>query len=385
MFVDASKSTTRLISLMALVMFLVTGMATVASAGIYSLTGNARAQIGDGLPLPITTVAPPNGKVPLSGVIFQTNGPDPKEIRIDANVNQWGPQPVNNFGLWNANNQVFHISTALTINGPVAPVVFKAGGGGHPSLDTATWCPGNPIGSPCTNPTNPGNTVQASIKYQKTSNKFGGVLQSNVGGTVQLWLNAGFAGTALPCDGVPPGTMTPAPTPTCRGALSAIVPAPTGVVGGAWGNAYSNGAVAAPPIYNVKVSVGGVVTSTGTFLGNLPAGNNVKSFGAPFTTGIVKVSAPLAKGPGPGTPSPEVFTISGSDNRVNGIGTISLVAGGVSNRLLSGDNANRNWLNYNVGATLAVPAVSNTGLVVLVLLFGLSTTWMVRRALASDH
>ncbi len=47
-------------------------------------------------------------------------------------------------------------------------------------------------------------------------------------------------------------------------------------------------------------------------------------------------------------PSPEVFFLTGSDNRVDGIGNISLVAGGVSERTLTGPTANRGWLNFRV-------------------------------------
>jgi hypothetical protein len=44
----------------------------------------------------------------------------------------------------------------------------------------------------------------------------------------------------------------------------------------------------------------------------------------------------------------EMFTRTGSDNRVSGIGNISLVAGAVSARTTSGPNANRGWMTLTV-------------------------------------
>jgi hypothetical protein len=44
----------------------------------------------------------------------------------------------------------------------------------------------------------------------------------------------------------------------------------------------------------------------------------------------------------------DTVTITGMDSRVNGVGTISLVSGALSDRLISGPNANRGWLRLTV-------------------------------------
>ena len=73
----------------------------------------------------------------------------------------------------------------------------------------------------------------------------------------------------------------------------------------------------------------------------------------PNATGMLSISAPLALG------AAEVFTLTGSDARVSGVGTISLVAGGLSNRAVSGPNANRGWLNLTIGSPLgALPSMN---------------------------
>jgi hypothetical protein len=60
--------------------------------------------------------------------------------------------------------------------------------------------------------------------------------------------------------------------------------------------------------------------------------------GFPFATGLVTISAG-------GAVPPEFFFAKGSDMRVAGVGNISLVAGALSDRNLSGPNANRAWIS----------------------------------------
>ena len=67
----------------------------------------------------------------------------------------------------------------------------------------------------------------------------------------------------------------------------------------------------------------------------------------------------------------EIFMLTGSDNRVQGIGNISLVAGSISARSLHGPNANRGWLNFQV-----VPEPTR----VLMLVAGLSLLALLNRA-----
>ena len=69
----------------------------------------------------------------------------------------------------------------------------------------------------------------------------------------------------------------------------------------------------------------------------------------------------------------EIFVLSGSDNRVSGVGSISLVAGQLSSRAVLGPNANRGWLNLVVRPPLgALPSISGPGIATLVGLMGLA-------------
>ena len=345
-----------------------------AAANRYSLTGNSRTQIGNGLPLPITFQPAPNGKIPFSGSILQTVGPDPKKISPVAQSGlTFGPITAT-IGLFNANSNVFQIQTSLVVTGPVAGGTFEAGGGGIPSRTQFTWCPGQPLPNAtfnpaCTNPlaTGAGIQTQGSIRYEKTVAQFGGFTTSRIGGRVNLALRPPGA-AAAPCSF---GT-----NPNCVAAFSDFSPAPYAILGQPIGYAYINLAPAPAKIYQVKMlgtatffQVGRVSSVGPGPLGSFPP-NAVKTYGGPFTTGKVTVKAPNVG---------ETFYMQGADNRVNGIGSISLVAGGVSARANSGDNANRGWLNYTMGGI--VPTVSNTGLVLIALLFAAITTWMLRRAM----
>ena len=99
------------------------------------------------------------------------------------------------------------------------------------------------------------------------------------------------------------------------------------------------------------------VTSPGLGAG---IGNPATSFGGPWTTGMLTVNQTGAVG------TPQVFILTGSDNRVNGIGTISLVAGGLSDRALTGRTANRGWLNLTIGGD--TPGLSRWSIGVLAML-----------------
>ena len=76
----------------------------------------------------------------------------------------------------------------------------------------------------------------------------------------------------------------------------------------------------------------------------------------PFTTGMLTIIQPLALG------GIQAFTLTGSDNRVSGVGSISLVAGGLSNRFISGPGTARSWSNLTIGAPLgALPSMNGVG------------------------
>jgi hypothetical protein len=352
--------------------------ATPPRSQAYSLTGNTRNQIGDGLPLPITFTGIPKGKVPVNGFVRQTTGPDPKKMSFPQSGLSFGPV-IATIGLHALNTAVFQLRTSLIVNAPHQKATMMKSG--RTGIATFTWCPGQPLPT-AVNPscvaTAPagGAVLGASMRYAKTTNQFGGHSQPKVGGGTfggaQLALRPP-AGLLAPCDYAAIGQSG------CVAMFSNIVPAPTGVVGGPIGFAYKNLAPPILKIYQVKVAGNGIISKVGPYVGPGPA-NAVKSYGGPWTTGSVSVWAPNALGTG------EQFWLKGGDNRVAGVGSISLVAGGVSTRAVSGDNANRGWQNLVVGTAIGgVPSVSNTGLVLLALIFAATTTWMVRRAIVTTN
>ena len=79
-------------------------------------------------------------------------------------------------------------------------------------------------------------------------------------------------------------------------------------------------------------------------------------------------------------PTNEVFVLSGSDGRTaGGAGSISLVSGAFSARSLSGPNANRGWLNFQLTLPSAVPAMTGRGMAGAAGLLALAGAFAVRR------
>jgi len=145
-------------------------------------------------------------------------------------------------------------------------------------------------------------------------------------------LGAGFAGG---------GVMTPGGGTTALAPVGASVAAPG--ITTMWGT----GTVVA---VNVTDGAGGLVCCevgpNGTILSSVkpgaafPLSNMVTSSkGFPWTTGRITISQPDA------TPDGEVFFISGTDTRdTQGTGNVTLVSGALSQRAVSGPNANRGWV-----------------------------------------
>jgi hypothetical protein len=101
------------------------------------------------------------------------------------------------------------------------------------------------------------------------------------------------------------------------------------------------------------------------------------SAGFPFTVGKLVIQAGAALG------QPETFTITGADNRTaGGAGTIQLVAASLSDRVLSGPNANRGWVQLDLITDLAVPTMGEWARVATIVLMAALTVgfFVVRRS-----
>lgn len=358
----------RLTSLLVVFAF-VAGLAATASATVHPLSGNGRFQIGDGLPIPGGFTPAPNGQLfPVVGAVVSQTGADPQKMKFvggemkAAQVPFVVPVAVNN-------TAVFQVLTSIGITYPLGPTSsFSAGG--RTGAATVAFCPGSSV-TPTGNPNcASGKAGTASLKglmtYTATGAQFGGAMTGRVFGGANVALGGPGAGlTAAPCTGCKVNMALASPNSTG-----------TGGIGNAFGGSgMSPGAAPSSGMLTVTVLANGIIvgaTVTPSLNPGIP--NAATSVGAPWTTGMLTISAPSALG------VPELFTLSGSDARVSGVGSISLVSGGLSNRALSGPNANRGWLNLSIGSPLGtLPSMSGPGIAALVGLMSLAGGYAMRQ------
>jgi hypothetical protein len=341
-------------------LLLVLGWAgTVQAQSYYSVTGGGgQAQIGVGLPLPIQpattggtamnpvgtgTVFPPL-LIPLNAnaskrLVKQTAGADPKQMTVPPSVfRRPGPGPQK-LGVAPFNPKVFQVQTNIAFTGP------------NPGQGSMTFSAGGRTGSPTD--TFVGIPATSSIRYTATANQFGGPSQTRVipATPIVVWANA--LGAMLPCKHPAFAGVDGA----CLAPLIGAFPDPTAAAGGPVG--FVNSTVPVPPmspgwvVLSIPNIQGSVAMQAPIVTMNTGLTNMATSAGFPWTTGMITISQPSALG------APEVFTLTGMDQRVNGIGTISLVSGALSQRTLSGPNANRSWARYTLpepGAVLGAAA-----------------------------
>ena len=356
----------RLTSLLVAFAF-VAGLAATASASVHPLSGNVRFQIGDGLPLPIGFTAPPNGKiVPTAGaVISQPAGADPRAIVFAGGELKHAVAPfvIPVFAL---NPAVFQVLTSLGITVPLG--VESLAASGRTGAATVHYCQGDlvtPAGDPnCLN-AGAGTGVNGLMVYTRTGAQFGGAMSGRVFGGADVALYGG--GSIPPCTGA-----------NCKIAMALASPNSTGT--GGIGNAFGGSGMspgAAPPsgqLTGMVTANGAVVSATATTLMNPGIANPASGGGGPWTTGMLTVSVTAALA------GAEIFVITGGDSRVSGVGAISLVAGSMSNRGISGPNANRGWLNLTIGSPLgALPSMSGPGIAALVGLMSLAGGYAMRQ------
>jgi|GEM_PF-1541728 len=365
---------------------LVVGLwATTAQANTkHPLSGNARYQIGNGLPIPIAFLPVPLGAVePEPGAtVEQTSGVDPKAMKIKAEAMKYGvPGPANKkvIPVFGANPVLFQVMTNLQLSGPKTNATGFLSKSGRTGSNTVSFCAGyvvTPSGTGgCPGP-NAGSPIKGIMVYSRTGNQFGGTGQGNVGGDADV----AFIGSPT-AEGKPGGTKCAAGGPGCKVIFAYANPAATGAYGAPFGWSNMTAGVAPNPTTGrayVNANAAGLITNVvapgPTADSNPGFANPVTEYGGPYTTGQVFISVPQAAG------QPEVFTITGSDNRVNGVGTISLVAGSISNRSLSKPNANRGWMNLTIGKAIpGAPAVPPGGLAAIAGLLALAGGYVARQ------
>jgi hypothetical protein len=235
-------------------------------------------------------------------------------------------------GVAKHNPKIFQVRTKLSFSGP-------AKGPGTMTL--------RKDGVRTKNVTFAGSPSGSVIFYSGSANRFGGAAQMRIGALskIGVWVNIG---AMLPC-------KHPAFGGVNSSCIAPKVPAHPMTLAAAGGAMTHQGAVTAgttvttpggPPT-NPGVVVVSIPNTTGRIAKSIVAKNTgtltnmATSVGFPWTTGKIVISQPSALG------SETRFTITGMDSRTPmGAGTISLVSGALSDRRLSGPNANRAWMRY---------------------------------------
>jgi hypothetical protein len=379
------------------------------------LGGQIRAQIGKGLPLPISVADERTG--PFVDITIQTGPatPDGANLRGDglgqpgqikpttsARVNQttahphtdlnprgitlipgnsgYGPAPEGSIGVLDFNTAVFAVQTQLifdtphpetTVNG--GPVNVPGGvdrnklfAGGRPGGDVVSYCAGalgnadNNFNNSCTKAAD--GDFNGLARFTKTKNQFGGVSTGRVLGTAKVYFNIDLLTIMdMPCTG-------------CKFGLSTVVPGTTGVAGGPFGGSVMNpafqtqtgvytgtlgfnGSILNNPLTNPIRPVIVSTTPNGVQVGSPYTGQPATSVGFPLTTGMITISVTAA---GVFNPlKPEVFKRTGTDARdANGNGVIALNTGAISSRTVSKGNANRVWTTLEIPEPSAILAAS---------------------------
>jgi hypothetical protein len=371
------------------------GWAVTAQAKTYALAGDTGAQlhIGGGLPLPIQFTNPtrtgtvfPELLIPIRlhrpTVMGTTVMSARQRLTVPTGVLKKNAAQLT-LGNFPANPNLYAVASNLSFTWPAASAVLSTGARTGPTTVTHVTGLGN------------------IIRYSNAAGKFGGparffITPGPPAGKMAPSPITIYAIAIRPA-GNPPCThtaLTPVPfpgpgNPACVAALGqAFVTAASGAHGGPVGVL-----VTTPGGTPGAVAVGGPVPGVGigkfgpigevTFFTFTPAmtmmgfTNMATSFGYPWTTGVITVSAPLAAG------APEVFTITGQDNRTaGGAGTIQLVAGSLSQRTLTGPNANRAWVRLVLFEPSGTPTMSPAGIAATAALMVLAVAYVLRRRLS---
>jgi hypothetical protein len=371
------------------------GSAVATQAADYNLVGGGgQFQIGGGLPLPIQVVETTGGTmmnnvatgtvfppllvptVPGKTVMGTTVMAVQKQLTVPQHVlSRVGQQRT--LGQFGQNPNLYAVGTNLNFQWPGLQATFnttKRTGG-----KTTTFA----------------TILGANIRYSNPlANKFGGPAQFRVTPGASSGLLAQpvtIYGIAVKGPGNPPcihTALTPAlgtgGNPACVAGIAMALPTLTttnttqqlGVAGGPVSNSMTTpgrtaatiGVGPAPGVGVGKFGPNGTVTHF-FFTPNSNPGftNMATTVGYPWTTGMLTISNSGAAG------TPEVFMITGKDNRTaGGAGSIQLVAGGLGQRTTSGSNANRAWvrLQLSTDAPAASPGMLAAGAGLILLGFG---------------
>jgi hypothetical protein len=346
------------------------GLSTAGAQTTHPLDGNARFQIGNGLPIPITLQPAPNGPVEaIDGATLAMTSPQ-GAITIKPSMFTHAGTPKNQ-PVFFANPQVFQVATSIPINFPRPGSTAVIAPSGRTGADVVTFCPGDVV-TASNNPMCPGpstGVISGLMRYTRTGGELGGTAVGVFGGQANIALRVTSGAPCAYATGV---------NPACKAIFALATPAGTGVWGANFGAvAPSPGGIPSPGKFYATIGgLGTILGVTATGLGpGLP--NPATSYGGPWTAGTLTVSITDNAGA-----STEVFVLSGMDTRdpITGQGTINLVSGTVSDRSLSAPNANRGWLNLEIKPPFGVvPAMTTPVLAAAIGLIALVGAYFVRK------
>lgn len=340
-------------------------LAGAANAGHFRVSGGgAQLSIGGGLPLPIQAPVPVSGNtfptllIPVNpdaakpGLIIETSAAG-DVLKIPAGVLKVAPA-VNQVGVAVQNPTLYAVETNLGFSWPASDVTIGAG------LRT----------DPNTGNTNTVTTTVSNVVVSGNNIRYSNVLGQRFGGPARFSISQGAAQGNIPSSPVTvyarAATATtgaaPCTHPALGGTNAACValllpasPASIAAIGAPFAEATATTAPSAanPGVMVVQAAADGEILLSAFTGGPAPVVNAAQTKGFPLTTGKITVSAPAAG-------APEVFVLSGADNRTaGGEGTIQFVAAALSTRTLSGPNANRGWVELTLTSTAApVPTLS---------------------------
>ncbi len=349
----------------AILLSLVLATSAQAVGQLKSLLAGSGAQfhIGNGLALPIQAAFVGTGSQQPTLLIPRKGGVD-RPVYVTAMAAQAKitlpvgvlrkDSTLTTVGVYTSNTAVYAVGTALTYE-------FPAGASGGRMFSTGVRSVGDQthtylVGAKSIR-YSPGNLAKAFGGAARGKLSYPGGKGLFPGAPVSVYLVGGGAPPACHHTIYPPLSTASA---ACRALMVGAYPSGLGAIGATPGVTVMDFGL--PPLAAVvALSVGlappgtllmkpGVIIAAGPALVNAAT-----SVGYPWTAGRITIDVPSA--------SPmEHFTLSGTDMRnANGNGMISMVAGSLSDRTLSGPNANRGWLKLVIGNETFVPALSTWG------------------------
>ncbi len=357
----SSRSILRTMQILTTSLLVLLAGSMTAQAQVFSLTAGSggQAAIGNGLPLPIQIIPISQGvgtvlpqllvpALPFAqGLTIVSDGAG--GVSIPAGVLSRIATGIAMQPALASNPAVFQVNTAVDYSWPETAATFSPGGSPVGLLAglTSVFVGTGPSG---------GNVTYTNANL---ANSFGGAA------TFATAPGTGTAGGAIP--GSPVTVFINAFGQTPVTAMSAALVGAT-AAGLQWGASTllptitTNVPVADPgwaghPGFGGSISIGpgGTVLASVQCVSPCAGLNNnvLGEKGFPWTTGQAVISAFNA------APA-EIFTITGGDTRVGGVGpgNIQMVTGTVSDRALSGPNANRGWVSLTLPEPTALLGVT---------------------------